>query len=383
MLRFQTPIVAPVHLGGALGLALVFYLLYQAGYAAGGPAAASWSVPKLSLDHHEAAATAAVLMLLAAGSLAAFIARNGLLLFKLRTYSQTFTRRASAFALRRLFPFFLPGMLIAYFLRPGVPGWLAFLTATTAFGALVYVAVGGTRATLAMALALFVAVGVADGYLKPAHLPPLAVLGVVGMALLALARYRLPGPAAQQVRHAVMFTRDTLSPWENLALILRNLPDIDRQGLAPVGRDFFVYVPRRVWPARPDVVMNTANYFTRNVLGRGPGVTISPTLIGSCLIMGGLLAVPAGALACGRIVRWYDQVHEAGRRSDPATGAVVKAFCFGSLFNLAVLAREGPDSFVSRFAFDGAGIGASVLAGKTASRLLGKVRTFRRRTASP
>ncbi|MER5646324.1 WzyE family oligosaccharide polymerase [Streptosporangium sp. NPDC002524] len=383
--RFRSPIVESPYLAGALLLALAFYLAYHDAYTAGG---SSRGIPGPAFgqgfDEGEAVATAAVLALIALAALTAFVARNGLLLFKLRTYSQTFSRQVSGFALRRFFSFFLPGMLIAYFLRPGVGSWLMFLAACAGFGAFTYVAVGGTRANLAMALALFVAVGLAEGHLHPRHLPPLAALGVTGMALLALARYRLPGPAVQQVHHAVLFTRDTLSPWENLALTLRHLPRIERQGLAPIVRDFYVHIPRRLWPGRPDLVLNTPNYFTRNVLGRGPGVTISPTLISSCLIMGGLLALPVGALACGRLIRWYDRLYDTARRADdPGTRAVVKAFCFGSLFNIAVLVREGPDSFVSRFAFHGAGFGLSALAAKGSSRLSRKVGNIRGRTAAP
>lgn len=47
--------------------------------------------------------------------------------------------------------------------------------------------------------------------------------------------------------------RDTFSPWENLALLLQNYDNIDFQGLAPIVRDFYVFIPSgcgrvaRVW----------------------------------------------------------------------------------------------------------------------------------------
>jgi WzyE protein len=99
--------------------------------------------------------------------------------------------------------------------------WQVFLATTAGFGALTYVAVGGTRAYLVLAFVLFVFIGLADGYIKARLLAPLAALSALVMFGLALGRYRLDGSGAQQVYNFLFLTRDTLSPWENLALILQ------------------------------------------------------------------------------------------------------------------------------------------------------------------
>ncbi|SQI29365.1 putative common antigen polymerase [Serratia plymuthica] len=52
-------------------------------------------------------------------------------------------------------------------------------------------------------------------------------------------------------------------------------------------RDFYVFIPAWLWPGRPDTVLNTANYFTWEVLDNHSGLAISPTLIGSLVVMGG------------------------------------------------------------------------------------------------
>ncbi|HDU5525808.1 TPA: WzyE family oligosaccharide polymerase, partial [Klebsiella pneumoniae subsp. pneumoniae] len=99
-------------------------------------------------------------------------------------------------------------------------------------------------------------------------------------------------------------TRDTFSPWENLALLLQNYDNIDFQGLAPIVRDFYVFIPSWLWPGRPSMVLNSANYFTWEVLNNHSGLAISPTLIGSLVVMGGALFIPLGAIVVGLIIKW-------------------------------------------------------------------------------
>ena len=77
-----------------------------------------------------------------------------------------------------------------------------------------------------------------------------------------------------------------------LALLLQNYDNIDFQGLAPIVRDFYVFIPSWLWPGRPSMVLNSANYFTWEVLNNHSGLAISPTLIGSLVVMGGALFIP-------------------------------------------------------------------------------------------
>ena len=349
---FAAPIVPSWYLGCSLLLALLCYLLFYAMYTLRFPVPIRTPGPVLMMNRRETTMTGVLLTLVAVATLTAFIAQNGLLLFEVHSYSQAFSPKVTGQALKRFSYFLIPAMLIYYFLNPGVARWRVFLATTAGFGALTYVAVGGTRAYLVLAFALFLFIGLADRHIKARLLAPLGVLGVLGMFMLALARYSLAGSGAPQVYNFLFLTRDTLSPWENLALILQRHATIDFQGPAPIIRDFYVYIPKILWPDRPNLILNTANYFTWHVLGRNPGLAISPTLVGSLFIMGGVLAVVLGALACGLIIRWFDWLHDSTRHgANQYRDVVVKAFCFGSLFNIIVLVREGLDSFVSRFVF--------------------------------
>ncbi len=100
------------------------------------------------------------------------------------------------------------------------------------------------------------------------------------------------------------------------------------------------------------MVLNTANYFTREVLNNHSGLAISPTLIGSLVVMGGALFIPLGAIVVGLIIKWFDWLYELGNREpNRYKAAILHSFCFGAIFNMIVLAREGLDSFVSRVVF--------------------------------
>lgn len=365
---FGTPMVPAGPFAAALVLPAAFYAVYRAAYAA--PRPGHRAAPVLRMSRAEALGTAAALGLLATGSLAAFVARNGLLLLRIGTYGQAFSAEVRLAVLKRFTYYLLPAMLIVYFEEPGRTRWLLFLAVTAVFGALTYVAVGGTRANLVVAAALFVFLGLAEGHLPPAALLPAGAAGAVGMYLLAQARYQLDSRGLQALHNFLFLTRDTLSPWEHLALIVARRSTIEFQGLAPILRDFHVFVPRRVWPGRPDITLNTAKYFTWRVNGGERATSLSPTLIGSSYIMGGLRGVLLAAGASGLIVRGFDHLHDAaGRGADRYGDAVVKAYCVGSLFNLIVLAREGLDSFVSRFVVYSGVFGAAVGAARVAGRV--------------
>lgn len=92
--------------------------------------------------------------------------------------------------------------------------------------------------------------------------------------------------------------------------------------------------------------------FHREVLNNHSGLAISPTLIGSLVVMGGALFIPLGAILVGMIIKWFDWLYELGKTEpNRYKAAILQGFCFGAVFNIIVLAREGVDSFVSRVVF--------------------------------
>ncbi|STW10136.1 ECA polymerase [Klebsiella grimontii] len=210
-----------------------------------------------------------------------FFAHNGFLLFKLNSYSQIFSSEVSGVALKRFFYFFIPAMLVVYFLRQDYKAWIFFLVSTVAFGLLTYAIVGGTRANIIIAFAIFLFIGIIRGWISLWMLAAAGVLGIVGMFWLALKRYGMNVSGDEAFYTFLYLTRDTFSPWENLALLLQNYDKIEFQGLAPIVRISMSLSPAgcgtvdRQWCSIP------ANYFTWDVLNNHSGLAISPTLIGS------------------------------------------------------------------------------------------------------
>ena len=350
---FDVEVVPAEYLLQAMLAAGCFYAIYYVSYKTRLRARSTVpSRPAFTINRVEAHLSWLLLALVALGTVSVFFAHNGFLLFKLHSYSQIFSADVSGVALKRFFYFFIPAMLVVYFLKQDFRRWLLFLVSTVAFGFLTYAIVGGTRANIIIAFALFLFIGIIRGWITLWMLVVAGVGGVVGMFWLALKRYNLDVNGAEAFYTFLYLTRDTFSPWENLGLLLQNYDRIDFQGLAPIVRDFYVFIPSWLWHGRPSLVLNSANYFTWEVLDNHSGLAISPTLIGSLVVMGGALFIPLGAVAVGLIIKWFDWLYEKGRREQNRyKAAILQSFCFGAVFNMIVLAREGLDAFASRVVF--------------------------------
>ncbi|MGX8825742.1 ECA oligosaccharide polymerase [Proteus mirabilis] len=364
--QFDVAVVPVDALLHALLAATSFYAIYYVTYKVRLRKASSEpSRPLFTMNRVETNLTWILLALIAIVTVGIFFLQNGFLLFKLKTYSQIFSSQVSGVALKRFFYFFIPAMLVVYFLKPTQQRWLFFLCATVGFGILTYVIVGGTRANIIIAFALFLFIGIVRGWITLWMLIAAGVMSIVGMFWLALKRYGLDVSGAEAFYTFLYLTRDTFSPWENLALLLNNYDKIEFQGLAPIIRDFYVFIPSWVWSQRPDVVLNSANYFTWEVLNYHAGLAISPTLIGSLVVMGGVVFIPLGAVVVGLIIKWFDWLYQQGlNEHNRYKSAILQAFCFGAIFNMIVLAREGVDSFVSRVVFFCLVFGACLIAAK-------------------
>ena len=352
-IQFDVNTVETEYLFYALLSATIFYAIYSLVYRLRlSKQTTNNSSAWLTMSRIEAYWTSGLLCIVALTALLWFFMQNGVLLFKLTAYNQIFSKNVSSVALKRFFYFFIPAMLIVYFIKPSKLNWFAFLATTLVFGIITYMVVGGTRANIMIALALFLFIGIVEGYIKLWMMVTAGCAGIIVMFWLALKRYGLDVSGNQAFYTFLYLTRDTFSPWENLALLLQKYQSIEFQGLAPIARDFYVFIPDWLWPERPNLIVNSANYFTWNVLNYHAGLAISPTLIGSMLVMGGVLMIPVGAIAVGLIIKWFDWLYEKGKNDiNRYRGAVIQGFCFGAIFNLMVLVREGADAFTSRIVF--------------------------------
>ncbi|MBE2895253.1 ECA oligosaccharide polymerase [Spirabiliibacterium falconis] len=339
----------------ALAFYLLFYVAYSVRLKPNKTQTALWIAKSPCVRDNSASIariTGIILLLIGLGTAALFFAQNGFLLFKLSKYSQIFSQQVSGVALKRFFYFCLPALLVFYFLMPNKKHWVLFLVFGVSFGILTYILVGGTRANMALAVALFFFIGISQRYLSIRSLFLAGVIAIGAMFALALARYGLNVRGSEAIYTFLYLTRDTFSPWENLAMIFSHHQQIEWQGLAPIARDFYVFIPKTWWESRPDLIVNSANYFTWEILNYHAGLAISPTLLGSLYIMGGVPFLCIGAIVCGWLIKGIDALYQLGKNSvNRSRRAILQAYCFGNCFNLIVLVREGLDAFVSRFLF--------------------------------
>ncbi|SES71705.1 ECA oligosaccharide polymerase [Thorsellia anophelis] len=354
---YQVQVETTTSLAYTLLSATLFYGIYSLAYHTKLiPAKSTYNrnkaKPLLNFTRLEVYLTVLFLAFISIGTLGVFFIQNGFLLFKLDGYSEIFSSGVSGVALKRFFYFFIPAMLVVYFLKPTQIRWLLFLGICTAFGLFTYIVVGGTRANILIAFALFLFIGITRGWITLWMLILAGLLGVVGMFALAIMRYGLDVSGPEAFYHFLYLTRDTFSPWQSVAKIFDNYDKIETQGLMPILRDFYVFIPKSLWPERPDTIVNTANYFTWELLNIFSGLAYSPTMLGSILIMGGVALIPFGAIFVAWVIRAFDVLYKSGsEETNIYRAAILKAFCFGAIFNIIVLVREGIDAFFSRLIF--------------------------------
>ena len=144
---------------------------------------------------------------------------------------------------------------------------------TVAFGFLTYMIVGGTRANIIIAFAIFLFIGIIRGWISCGCWRQ-RVFGIVGMFWLALKRYGLNVAGDEAFYTFLYLTRDTFSPWENLALLLQNYDKIDFRGWRPLCVTSMC-LSRRGCGLTARVPCSTQRTTSREVLNNHSGLAIS------------------------------------------------------------------------------------------------------------
>ncbi|MGQ7789126.1 WzyE family oligosaccharide polymerase [Shigella flexneri] len=186
-------------------------------------------------------------------------------------------------------------MLVVYFLRQDSKAWLFFLVSTVAFGLLTYMIVGGTRANIIIAFAIFLFIGIIRGWISLWMLAAAGVLGIVGMFWLALKRYGMNVSGDEAFYTFLYLTRDTFSPWRIWRCCRRTTTtSTSRAWLQLSAISMSLSLPGCGRGAEYGAELS--QLLSWEVLNNHSGLAISPTLIGSLVVMGGALFIPLGAI---------------------------------------------------------------------------------------
>ena len=228
MFRFDVSVAPPEILLQTLLIAVCFYAVYYVTYKTRLRSASREVAhrPLFTMNRVETHLAWGILMGLALLCVGIFFAHNGFLLFKLNSYSQIFSAEVSGVALKRFFTSLFRRCWWSIFCAD-YKAWIFFLVSTVAFGLLTYAIVGGTRANIIIAFAIFLFIGIIRGWISLWMLAAAGVLGIVGMFWLALKRYGMNVSGDEAFYTFLYLTRDTFSPWENTALLLQNYDKID------------------------------------------------------------------------------------------------------------------------------------------------------------
>lgn len=297
-----------------------------------------------------------VLLCIGAGSLVLFLSLNGFLFFTIENYDEVFSNEIKISWVRKFFYFFYPSVIIFYFLsKRSFRNLNVFLFYSMGFGILSFLAVGGSRANIAIAIMLYFIIGIYDRHIKLRYafmaLPILTVL----MSLLALVRYGFYPES--MILNIISLAKGTFSPWENIVQIVSVEPGIEYQWLWPFIRDFYQYFPKSLWLENSDTIWNTGNYLTKVIMGYSDSLVFSPTVLGSLIIIGGVYGVIIGACAIAIILWLLDVIYFNASRyirsngSKYSFGVLLLTYCFCMIFYVIGLTRDGVDGFFSRVTF--------------------------------
>ena len=294
------------------------------------------------------------------GSLLVFFLANGFLFLKNNDYDDLFSTNISMSWMRNFFYFFFPGLIMWFLRRPSKNRLLKFLLMSLIYGAVVFFVVGGSRASIALAVAYSIILGIQFKYVKPKILFWVTPFLFLTMSWLAIIRYSYQPEGIQLAINMFSLLKGTLSPLDNVAAIIEwhILNEDKMQNLMPIVRDFYRYIPKWMWLEKTDIIMNSGNYLTFEVLKKNEGLTFSPTIVGSSVIMFGFPGLLIFSCSIAFMIKILDVIYDSSVKSIiPSTGLthplkiIFGTYCISIMFYFISMIRDGIDTFFSRMVF--------------------------------
>ncbi len=125
--KFNIKVVPLNSLLYELILSIGFYIIYYIAYKISLINIVKQSKKSLfTMNGVETRLTCFLLMFIAISTVCIFLLQNGFLLFSLQSYNQIFSNEVYNVGLKRFFYFFIPAMLIIFFLKPTKNRWFFF-----------------------------------------------------------------------------------------------------------------------------------------------------------------------------------------------------------------------------------------------------------------
>lgn len=204
------------------------------------------------------------------------------------------------------FPMFILGLSILFYLKPSRLNWYKLFIIGISIGSLIFVAIGGARMNIALFICVFVVVGYKYNIIPKSifFLSPFVIVCLLtGMAFL-----RDSGNADDKVFIFLIYLMNSFSPFD----ALNNINDYYLNGgLLPgftvIYQQTLLLLPRFIFPDKPEMIMNVGNFYTQEILNYKSNLTMSPTINGSYILVGGYSALAIGSFLLGKFIRFLDR----------------------------------------------------------------------------
>tara|TARA_R110001583_G_scaffold144809_1_gene296777 strand:- start:3927 stop:5189 length:1263 start_codon:yes stop_codon:yes gene_type:complete len=267
-----------------------------------------------------------------------FILKNGFVLFKVSSagYEQKNIANAGSGVARILysvgFSYYIACRLIV---KPHEIKSTFLISA--ALGILIFVAIGGGRASALLPLTTCVFYLLWNGRFSFIKYAIYAVSFISLIFMTTVIRYNVSSDKINDklIASVIYKLQGSFSPADSVGVLLENYDKFIRYPEAALN-NFIYFIPRALWVDKPIIIQNASGYFTKEILNYPVELTISVTLIGELLIYAGYIGVFIGAVFTAFYVRFLDVIYESSKNDN-----FFKAWYLISFISFFSLMREG------------------------------------------
>ncbi|HCQ8204792.1 TPA: WzyE family oligosaccharide polymerase, partial [Enterobacter hormaechei] len=189
------------------------------------------------------------------------------------------------------------------------------LCLSTLCGIIYYIVIGGSRNVLAAGVFSLVYLALLYKNINKKQLFLALAIGVMTLMLLELYRYVNNFSDALDFIfnggvQVILFAFESFSPMHAVLNINDALTKnyFEIQYATTFLNEFSIIIPRFLWEGKPINVYNNGYFYTAEILGLDTNLTMSPTFLGSCLIMFGQTFYWIGGILCGLIIFIFDKI---------------------------------------------------------------------------
>lgn len=290
----------------------------------------------------------AILFITAVLSILIYVWKNqGFVLLKSTGYLDRYEANRGLGLITLLIKMYIPAIILFYLLNPSKGRLLFSLLLAIGFGLLSYLAIGGYRQILIMGVASLIFHKVLHKGISSFKVVLYSIIGVASLYYLAMFRYNI-NVDDTALGLLIGFTQDSLSPFNSFTKIFEYINTTSEyQNFKLFLAHFQIIIPRILWEGKPELILNSGNFYTQHVINYESALTISPTLAGELYLMRGFwsLFIGFGLIAVmnvflERIVIYYKESN--------IQSIVQNTFFLVVIFNAFWLVREGLEVYIYR-----------------------------------